>query len=100
MPWKERISSVAGGSRPRYAGPGGPVEVQDAGDELADRDSQMAPKPALQTGVILRAAEEIAHQLPEYRAAAHELHHARGDRAAQKGAAIESPHDARRELQF
>src|SRR4029077_17291448 len=99
-PWKERISSVARGSCTGHAGPGGPVEVQDAGDELADGDSQVAPKPALQTGVILRAAKEIAHKLPEYRPAAHELHHARGDRAAQEGAAIEPPHDARRELQF
>src|SRR5882762_3423084 len=91
-------------SRPRFrtghAGRGGPVEVQDAGDELADGDPQMAPKPALQTGVILRSTEEIAHQLPEYRAAPHELNHARGNRAAQKRSAVEPPHDACCELQF
>src|SRR5260370_7838467 len=60
----------------------------------------MAPKSPLQAGVILRAAEEIPHQLPEYRAAAHELNHASGDRAAQEGSTIETPHNARREFQF
>src|SRR6266566_522147 len=60
----------------------------------------MAPKSPLQAGVILRAAEEIPHQLPEYWAAAHELNHASGDRAAQEGSTIETPHNARREFQF
>src|SRR5260370_4563970 len=60
----------------------------------------MAPKSPLQAGVILRAAEEISHQLPEYRAAAHELNHASGDRAAQEGSTIETPHNPRREFQF
>src|SRR5204862_2653059 len=54
----------------------------------------------LQTGVILRTAEEIAHQLPEDRAAAHKLHHARCYRAAQERSAIKPPNDARREFQF
>src|SRR6266851_4057780 len=60
----------------------------------------MAPESPLQAGVILCAAEEIAHQLPKHRAAAQELNHARGDRTSQEGATIETPHDARSELQF
>src|SRR5713226_9642743 len=63
---KEQLSSVASGSRAGYAGPGGPVETQDAGDEFADGDPQMAPESPLQAGVILRAAEQITHQLPEH----------------------------------
>src|SRR5260370_40335778 len=97
---KERISSVAGGSRARRGGPRRSIEVQDAGDELANRDPQMSPESPLQAGVILRPAEEVAHQLPEHRTASHELHHARGDRTAQERATIEPPHDACRELQF
>src|SRR5712692_3158538 len=96
----EKLSSVACGSRAGHAGPGGSIEVQDAGNEFADGDPQMAPESPLQAGVILSAAEKIAHQLPEHRAAAEELNHARGDRASQEGATIETPHDARRELQF
>src|SRR6266481_9074261 len=60
----------------------------------------MAPESPLQAGVILRAAEQIAHQLPEHRAAAQELNHARRDRTAQERSAIKTPHDARREFQF
>src|SRR5712692_3011247 len=96
----EKLSSVACGSRARHAGPGGSLEVQDAGNELADGDSQMAPESPLQAGVILRAAEKISHQLAEHRATAEELNHARGDSASQEGATIETPHDARREFQF
>src|SRR5712664_2766681 len=97
---EERISSVACGSRSRHAGPRGPIEVQDAGDEFADGDSQMPPESPLQAGVILRPAKEVAHQLPKHRAASHELHHARCNRASQERSAIETPYDTRRELQF
>src|SRR5258708_309776 len=55
----------------------------------------MAPEPALQAGVILRAAEKVTHELPEYRAAPEELHHARGHRGAQERTAIEAAHNAR-----
>src|ERR1700682_5712337 len=97
---KKQLSSIPRGSRARQAGRGGSIEAQDAGDELADGDSQMAPESPLQAGVILRAAEQIAHQLPEHRAAAQELNHARRDRTAQERSTIEAPHDACRELQF
>src|SRR2546427_1673539 len=60
----------------------------------------MAPESPLQAGVILRAAEQIAHQLPEHRAAGQELNHARRDCTAQERSAIKTPHDARREFQF
>src|SRR5260221_5106497 len=60
----------------------------------------MAPESPLQAGVILRPAEEIAHQLPEHRTAPHKLHHPRGNRTSQKRSAVETPHDARRKLQF
>src|SRR6266404_1857886 len=97
---REQRFSIARCACPRHAGPGGPIEAQDAGDEFANRDAQMPPQPPLQAGVILRSAEEIAHQLPEHRAAPHELHHARGNRAPQKRSSIEAPHDACRELQL
>src|SRR5713101_4133376 len=86
---KEQKSSIACSSRAGHRGRWGSIEIQDAGDEFADGDPQVAPKPPLQAGVILRAAEEIAHQLPEDRAAPQELHHARGHRAAQERSAIE-----------
>src|SRR5260370_41599089 len=97
---KEQRSSIARCARPRHAGPGGPIETQNAGDEFADGDSEVPPESPLQAGVILRAAEEIAHQLTKHRAAPHELHHARGHRAPQKRSSIETPHDACRELQL
>src|SRR5260370_2576164 len=97
---KEQRSSIARCARPRHAGPGGPIETQNAGDEFADGDSEVPPESPLQAGVILRAAEEIAHQLPEHRTAPHELHHPRGHRAPQKRSSIETPHDACRELQL
>src|SRR6266436_8814744 len=93
-------ASVAGGSRAGHDGLGGSIQIQDAGDKFADGDPQVAPESALQAGVILRAAEQIAHQLPEHRAAAQELNHARRDRTAQERSAIKTPHDARREFQF
>src|SRR5712692_9116239 len=98
--WKEQLSSVSRGSRARKACPGGAVQAQNAGNEFANCDAQMSPESAFQTGVILRPAEQIAHQLPEHRAAPHELHHARGNRAPQKRSSIKTPHDARCELQF
>src|SRR6266478_7208209 len=76
------------------------VNVQYAGDELAERHAQLAPKAALQAGVILRSAEKIAHQLPEYGAAPQKLHHARGHRGAEERPAIESPYDARGKFQL
>src|SRR5258708_7013467 len=96
----EDLNSIARGSRAWHAGPAGAIEAQYARDEFAHGDSQVAPQSALQAGVVLRAAEEIAHQFPEHWAAPQELHHARGDRAAEKGATIETPHDARRKLQL
>src|SRR5260370_13374579 len=97
---KASVSSIARGSRAWHAGAAGAIEAQHAGDEFAHGDSQVAPQSALQAGVILRAAEQIAHQFPKHWAAPQELHHARGDRAAEKGATIETPHDARRKLQL
>src|SRR5438045_3561308 len=93
-------ASVAGGSRAGHDGLGGSIQIQDARDKFANGDPQVAPESALQAGVILRAAEQIAHQLPEHRAAAQELNHARRDRTAQERSTIETPHDACRELQF
>src|SRR6266851_4948190 len=75
-------SSVASGSRAGHTRAGRRIEIQDAGDEFADGD------------------EEVAHQLPEHWAAPYELNHARGDRTAQEGAAIETPHDTRGKFEF
>src|SRR6266436_3677386 len=97
---KQRRCSVSGGSRARYARPGRSVEIEHAGDEFAQRDAQVAPQAPLQAGIILGAAEEVAHQLAEDRAAAQELHHARRDRASQKRPAIKPAHDARRKFEF
>src|SRR5438876_66853 len=76
------------------------VEVQHASDEIADGDAQVAPEAALQAGIVLSAAEEIAHQLPENRAASDELHHARGYGGSEKRAAIETADDARGKFQL
>src|SRR5713101_5902814 len=97
---KEERSSIARCARPRHAGPGGPIETQNARDKYTNRDAQMPPESPLQAGVILRPAEEIAHQLTKHRAAPHELHHARGHGAPQERSPVESPHDACRELQL
>src|SRR5205823_3954521 len=78
----------------------GAVEVQHACDEIADGNAQMAPEAALQAGIILGAAEKVAHQLAEHGVAPDELHHARGDRASKERAAIEAPHDARGKFQL
>src|SRR5256884_7508576 len=76
------------------------VEVQHASDEIADGDAQVAPEAALQAGIVLSAAEEVAHQLPENRAASDELHHARGYGGSEKRAAIETADDARGKFQL
>src|SRR5713226_3196420 len=96
----ENLNSIARGSRAWHAGPGGGIEAQHAGDKFAHGDPQVAPESPFQAGVILRAAEQIAHQFPEHRAAPQELNHARGDRAAEKGATIKTPHNACRKLQL
>src|SRR6266704_2829171 len=93
-------SSVASGSRSGHTCAGRRIQIQDARDEFADGDAEVAPEPALQAGIILRAAAEVAHQLPEHRPAPYELHHARGDRTAQNRAAIETPHDTRGKFEF
>src|SRR6266481_6077910 len=97
---KQRNCSVSGGSRASYARPGRSVEIEHAGDEFAQGDAEVAPQAPLQGGIILGAAEEVAHQLAEDRAAAQELHHPRRDRASQKRAAIKPPHDARRKFEL
>src|SRR5882757_4186113 len=51
-------------SRPRLSGGAG-FQIQDRRDELAQRHSHMAPQAFLQAGVVLRAAENISHQLAE-----------------------------------
>src|SRR5216684_7589518 len=91
---------IRGSSATGKMGSGREVKVQHAGDELAQRDAQMAPKPALQTCVILRSGEKISHELPENGAAPQKLHHARGHRGAQERAAIEATHDARGKFQL
>jgi hypothetical protein len=70
------------------------VQIQDAGNKLANGDAQVAPEAALEAGVILGAAEKVAHQLAEDGTAAHELNHARGDGGAEERAAVETADDA------
>src|SRR5260221_13456829 len=85
--------------RPRL-GHRGIFHVQYRSHEVAERHAKMAGHALLQRGVVLRAAENIGHDLPENSAAAEKLNHPRGDGGAQKRSAIEAPNDARREFQF
>src|SRR5271154_1385270 len=91
---------VGPGASTRNTDGRGALNVQHVCDKVAYGDSQMAPETALQARVVLRAAEDIAHQLPEDCAAAHELHHAGGHRCAQKRSAVETTDDPRGEFQF
>src|ERR1700676_839890 len=76
------------------------LEIEHAGDKFTQGEAQMAPEAAFQTGVVLCAAEKVAHQLPEHRAAPQELHHARRHGGAQERSAVKAAHDASGELQF
>src|ERR1700739_3713526 len=60
----------------------------------------MAHDALFERGVVLRAAENIGHDLAEDGAAAKELHHASGDCGAEESAAIDAAHDARGEYEF
>src|SRR6266849_4827802 len=90
-----RAGSAARNVRGRW-----PLDIEDAANEFAQRDAEMAPQSPLQAGVVLRAAEKVAHQLPENRTASQKLHHPRRDCGAQKRAAIKAPHDARRKFEL
>lgn len=68
--------------------------------KFCDRNSKLFPEPFAQAGVILCATEEIAQQFAKCRAATRELDHSSRDRAAQKSAAKNQPHKARRNLQI
>src|SRR6266850_3949100 len=81
---KRRGCLIPGGSCARHARSGGSIEIEHAGDEFAQGDAEVSPQPPFQARIILGAAEEVAHQLPEDRAAAQELHHTRRDRASEK----------------
>ena len=60
----------------------------------------MAEDALFEGGVILRAAEEIGEELAEDGVALEELHHARGDGAAEERAAIEAANNACGEFEF
>src|SRR5207248_1420941 len=49
------VADGPGGAR---WGAGRALQVQHAGDEIADGDAQVAPEPLLQAGIVLRATEE------------------------------------------
>src|SRR5258706_1263717 len=76
------------------------LDVQHGCHEVAERHSQMPGYALLERGVVLRAAENIGHDLAENGAAAKELHHASGDRSAEERAAIEAAYDAGGEFEF
>src|SRR6267378_4096863 len=92
--------SVSGSSRARHTRPSRSIEIEHAGDKFAEGDAEVAPQAPLQAGIILGAAEEVAHQLAEDRATMQELHHARRDRASEKRPAIKPAHDARRKFEL
>src|SRR6267143_2952087 len=97
---KQRSCLTPSRSRARHARPSRSIKIEDAGNAFAQGDAEVAPQPPLEAGIILSAAEEIAHQLAEDRAAAQELHHARRDRASQKRPAIKPAHNTRRKFEF
>src|SRR5713101_3475888 len=97
---KQRSRLIPGSSCARHARPSRSIEIEHAGDEFAQRNAEVAPQAPLQAGIILGAAEEVAHQLAEDRAAAQELHHARRDRASEKRPAIKPANDARRKFEL
>src|ERR1700723_1228438 len=76
------------------------LEIQNAGHELAERAAQMPQNALLQRTVVLRAAEQIAQQLPKHRVALQKLHHARRDRAAEERPTIKSANNPRRKFQL
>src|SRR5215470_5313442 len=60
----------------------------------------MADDALLERSVVLRAAENVGHELAENGAAAQELDHARSDRGAEEGAAVEAADNACGEFEF
>src|SRR5271157_153783 len=91
--------SVGGGGDGGKFG-GGTLEIEDAGNELAERAAEMAEDALLERGVVLRPAKQIGEKLAEDSVTLEKLHHARGDGAAQERSAIEAADDARGELEF
>src|ERR1700738_3697549 len=91
---------IGGGRNGGDAEGSGVVEIEDAGNEVADGAAEMSPEALLEGGVILGAAEKIADQLAKNGVALQELHHAGGRGAAQERAAIKTANDARSEFEF
>ena len=60
----------------------------------------MSHDTLLERRVVLRAAEDIGHDLAEDRTAAQKLNHAGSDRGAEERAAIEAANNASSEFQF
>src|SRR5208337_2022796 len=87
-----RAGLVGGGGDGGEFG-GGTIEIEDAGDEMTE-------DALLKRGVILRAAEQVGEKLAEDGVALEELHHARGDGAAEERSAVEAANDARGEFEF
>src|SRR5208282_567637 len=94
-----RAELVGGGGDGGKFG-GGTLEIEDAGDELAERTAEMAEDALLKGGVVLRAAEQIGKKLAEDGVALEKLHHACGDGAAKKRPAVEAPDNARGKFEF
>src|SRR5215470_11272672 len=60
----------------------------------------MTDHALLEGGVVLGAAENVGHELPENGTATHELNHARGYGGAKKAAAVKPPYDPRCKLEL
>src|SRR5580704_10157772 len=60
------------------------ARIEEAPREFRHGDAQLSPQAALQATIILRAAEDVANQITKCRRIIHQLHHARGDGAAQE----------------
>src|SRR5580658_10711309 len=60
------------------------ARIKKAAREFRHGDAQLSPQAALQAAIILRAAEDVANQITKCGRVIHQLHHARGDGAAEE----------------
>src|ERR1700733_14216840 len=76
--------AIAGRSRGGASSADDGAWIEEAAREFRDGDAQLSPQAALQAAIILRAAEDVANQITKCGRVIHQLHHARGDGAAEE----------------
>src|SRR5579859_2266138 len=75
-------------------------QIQNGGNKFTQGHAHVTPQALFQARVILRAAEDVRHQLTEDGAAAKELDHASGDGSSEKRSAIKAANDAGGKFKF